>query len=52
MDTTLEAITATTVAILITERIITLGGPTITAAIEFTSITTIITTAIKADGLV
>jgi hypothetical protein len=47
MDTTQGAITATTVAIPITEAITTLGGRTITAAIEFTSTTSIITTATK-----
>ena len=51
-DTTHGAITAITVAILITERITTLGGRITIAVIELTSITGIITTAIKANRLV
>ena len=52
LDTTRVAITATTVAILTTEHITTLGGRTTTAAIEFINITSIITTATKTQGLV
>ena len=51
MDIIHAAITAIMVGILIIERIITLVGPTTTAAIDITSITSI-TTATKADGSV
>jgi hypothetical protein len=50
-DTTHGAITATTVAILIIERITTLGGRTIIGGIGSTTATTTpITTAIKHNG--
>jgi hypothetical protein len=49
-DITHVTITATTVAILITEPTTTLGGRTTTAAIESTSITSIITIATKRTG--
>ena len=52
MVITRAAITAITGVLHITERITTLDGRITTAAIEFTSITSIITTATKADGLV
>src|SRR4030095_1300534 len=54
MDIIRVAITATTAVIHIPEPITTLGGrtTTTTTAIELTSITSVITTATKADGLV
>ena len=51
MGITHAATTTITAVIHITERI-TLDGRTTTAAIELTSIISIITTATKADGLV
>ena len=48
-----HAVTTTTTAVIrLTGRLTTLGGHTTTAAIELTSIISIITTATKADGLV
>ena len=53
MDIIRVAITATTGVIHIPQPITTLGGrTTTTTAIELTSITSVITTATKADGLV
>ena len=51
MVITRAAITATTGVIHITEHITTLGGRTTTAAIDITSITSVITTATKSRGL-
>ena len=51
MGITRAATTAITGALHITERITTLDGRTTTAAIDITSITGIITTATKTEGL-